>query len=129
MAIRLARNRIAWTYVDDAGQCWRVSATKSYTDQNKLGGSAAAQTVPPLPASIKPRRIQLRYFRAGNIQRRSVIVYSVPCPILTPGAFVNLNARIGGADGSYQFDNAQAPRTILVPEQHPRKGTATNQPG
>jgi len=127
MGSALSRNRIAWTYTDDVGQHWRVNALKAYTDQNKLGGSPAAATVAPLPASIKPRRIQLRYVRAANILRRSVVVYSVPCPILTVGASVTLNVSINNVLQSWAFFNAQAPRTVLVPERHPIKRSATQQ--
>jgi hypothetical protein len=127
MATRLPSNRIAWTYTDDVGQNWRMAAVKAYTDQNKLGGSAAAASVPAMPKWLKPRRIQLRYTRAGDIQRRSVVVYSVPCPILTPGSSINLNARIAGTDQSQSFANAQYPRTRLVPEGRPRKGAVVRQ--
>jgi hypothetical protein len=125
----MMRNRIAWTYTDDTGFDWRVGAMKALTDQNKLGGSPAGPTVPPLPPSIKPRRIQLRYVRGQPEQRRSIVVYSVPCPIMTPGATVTLNVRISGTDQSQVYTNVHRPRTVLVPERHPRKLTSTNQPG
>ena len=128
MPVPLIRNRIAWTYVDDAGNHWRVGAMKAYTSQNKLGGFPAAETVPALPATIKPRRIQLRRGRNATDPGRSIVVYSVPSPIMTVGAFINLNVVVAGVDQSQSFYNRHSPRTVLVPERHPHKGTATNQP-
>lgn len=123
----MVHNFIAWTYIDDTGRHWRTKALKGITDQNKMGGSPAAATVPALPPTVKPRRIQLYDDYRGTLLRRSVVVYSVPCPILTPGAFVNLSVARLGIDQIRPFRNNQYPRAVLVPERHPRKGALTSQ--
>jgi hypothetical protein len=123
----MVHNFIAWTYTDDTGRDWRTKALKGITDQNKMGGSPAAASLPALPSTIKPRRIQLWRSRADVQARRSVVVYSVPCPILTPGASVNLTVRLSGIDQVQAFRNIHYPRSVLVPERHPRKGALTSQ--
>ena len=59
-------NRIAWTYTDDRGNDWRVSAKKAFTDQldggNPIqGGSAAAATVKRIPQYIRMRKRGVTY--------------------------------------------------------------------
>jgi hypothetical protein len=123
----MVHNFVSWTYTDDAGHDWRTKALKGITDQNKMGGSPAAASVPALPPTIKPRRIQLYDDYRGILLRRSVVVYSIPSPILTPGAFVNLSVCRLGVDTTRPFRNNQYPRAVLVPERHPRKGALTTQ--
>jgi hypothetical protein len=86
--VRLASNRIAWTYTDDKNVEWRVAAQKALTDQNKLGGVAAAATVPPKPGYIKMRRCTV----SDGTFSRTVPVYKTDAPILVAGATVIVNA-------------------------------------
>ena len=122
----LSPNRIAWTYTDDAGNDWRVAAQKAVTDQNKLGGEAAAATVPPKPGWIKMRRISV--YGATAAKSRTVPVYSSDAPILVPEATVNLNyLAAGGAEDSTSFANNQQSPVWIVGEKHPRKSPVTTQ--
>jgi hypothetical protein len=84
----LSGNRIAWTYTDADGVDWRVAAQKALTDQSKLGGEAAALSVPPKPSSIKMRRITVHAVGVGS---RVLPVYSVGAPICTKGETINAN--------------------------------------
>jgi hypothetical protein len=86
--VALSGNRIAWGYVSDDGNTYRVAASKALTDQGKLGGSAAALSVPPKPASMKMRRITVHAVGTGS---RVVPVYSSDAAILVPGATINAN--------------------------------------
>jgi hypothetical protein len=86
--VALSGNRIAWTYTDSDGVDWRVAAQKALTDQNKLGGEAAALSVPPKPPSIKMRRITVHAVGVGS---RVLPVYSVGAPIATKGETINAN--------------------------------------
>jgi len=90
----LSSNRIAWTYTDAAGNNWRVAALKAWTDQNKLGGSAAAATVPQRPGGNKMRRTVVS---DGAGHSRTVPVYSLDAPIITAGTSFNFNANVAGA--------------------------------
>jgi len=85
---RLATSRIAWAYTDDQGTTWRVSALKSMTDQNKLGGAVADETVPARPNWGKMRRITVGN-NAGH--SRVLPVYSIDAPILVAGTSINAN--------------------------------------
>lgn len=85
----LSNNRIAWTYTDDNGDDWRVAAVKALTDQDKLGGSAAAATVPAKPAWMKMRRITVRSAAQGV--SRVVPVYAPGAAIQDSTATINLN--------------------------------------
>jgi hypothetical protein len=84
----LSRNRIAWTYTDDAGNDWRVAAQKALTDQGVLGGSSAAATVPQKPAGIKMRRVTV-----SNAAGQSTVLhcYDTSATIITPGTSVAAN--------------------------------------
>jgi len=90
----LSSNRIAWTYTDDDGNDWRVSALKAWTDQAKLGGSAAAATVQQRPGSWKMRRTTVS---DGAGHSRVVPVYETSAPIVTAGETLNYNANVSGA--------------------------------
>jgi hypothetical protein len=79
-------NRIAWTYTDEAGNDWRVSAEKFLTDQGVLGGSAAAATVPPRLGGSKMRRCTVS---AAGVSR-VVPVYEKTADIVTPGTSLNI---------------------------------------
>ena len=59
-------NRIAWTYTDNTGQAFRVSALKELTDQGVVGGGAATGAVPGKPRGLKMRTVQVV---AGSISR------------------------------------------------------------
>jgi hypothetical protein len=126
---RLATNRIAWTYTSDAGDDYRVNAHKAVTDQTKLGGSAAAASVPPLPTGYQMRRITLRNATIGR--SRTVPVYSSDAAILVPAATVNLNSSGLIADvwteDSYAFTNNQSSPVALIGEKRPRKDPTTTQ--
>ena len=122
---RLASNRIAWTYTDDTGFDWRVAAMKSMTDQTKLGGSAAASTVPVKPPSIHMRRLSVR--NATIARTRTIPIYDGSAAILTPAATVNINAEVGGTEDSYAFVNDQQTPVFIIPERHPRKSPITTQ--
>jgi hypothetical protein len=89
----LSSNRIAWTYTDDAGNNWRVAADKALTDQAKLGGSAAAATVPQRPAHWPMRRTTVS---DGAGHSRVVPVYDTTAPIVTAGTSINYNANVAG---------------------------------
>jgi hypothetical protein len=89
----LSSNRIAWTYTDDLGNNWRVAALKDWTTQAKLGGAAAAATVPQRPAGYKMRRVTVS---DGAGHSRTVPVYAVGAPIATPGTTFNYNANVAG---------------------------------
>lgn len=95
----LDENQVAWTYTDDDGGTWRKGAKKTLVDQQnvglvaKVGGSAAAATVAPLPSYIKPR---VRYVVSAAGVRRAVICYDTTCDLwATPGTTIELET--GGA--------------------------------
>ena len=102
----LSSNRIAWTYTDEAGRDWRVAALKAWTDQAKLGGSAAAATVPPRRGGSKMRRVTVS---DGAGHTRVVPAYEPTAPITVAGETFNYNANVAGvitmvtgtADGGY----------------------------
>lgn len=110
----LSENRIAWTYTDDNGFDWRVAAQKALTDQNKLGGSAAAASVPAKPAYIKMRRITVH---DSSSRSRVVPVYSVGAPICTKAATITVN---------YQGDSHSLTTTAnVIPQNHIRSSVTT----
>jgi len=82
----MSSNRVAWTYTDDEGNDWRVSALKFNTDQSKLGGAAAAATVPPRKGGSKMRRTTV----SGNGVSRVVPVYAPDADIVTAGTSMNI---------------------------------------
>ncbi len=90
----LSSNRIAWTYTDDSGNAWRVAALKAWTDQNKLGGAAAAATVPERKGGSPMRRCVVS---DGAGHSRTVPVYDAAgAAIATPGTSFNYNANVAG---------------------------------
>jgi hypothetical protein len=89
----LSSNRIAWTYTDDDGFSWRVAALKAWTDQAKLGGSAALATVPQRPGGYKMRRTTVN---DGAGHSRVVPVYDIAAPIATSTQSFNFNANVAG---------------------------------
>jgi len=101
MAARLSSNRIAWSYTDTNGNVWRVSALKALTDQNKLGGTAAAGTVPARPNWGKMRRITVSN-AAGHT--RVLPVYDLAATILGTGSTIDANF----GDASETFDGGGA---------------------
>jgi len=77
-------NFIAWTYTDDQGDDWAVTARKAITDQLdtatvKVGGSAAAAGLNPWPRSWRKRRV---YFTHAD-KRKSVVAYEATALIWT----------------------------------------------
>jgi len=125
MATPVPNNRIAWTYTDDAGFNWRVAAILGYTSQTKLGGSAAAGTVPVKPPSFKMRRLSVRCAALGLT--RTVPIYSTDAPLLTPGTSISLNEWVTGVLDIHTFLNDQATPVAIIPERHPRKSPITTQ--
>jgi hypothetical protein len=123
---RLPANRIAWTYTDDGGFDWRVAAEKAVTDQAKLGGSAAAATVPEKPAWLKMRRTTVR--NATNSISRTVPVYAADAAILTAGETINLNLQLlnGTSDSAAFTQGANSPTNIIGEKRLPR-GRVTSQ--
>lgn len=84
----LSGNRIAWSYTADDGNVYRVAAQKALTDQAKLGGSAAAGTVPEKPSAIKMRQVTVSN---ATGQSRVLACYEAGAPIATGGETINAN--------------------------------------
>jgi len=105
----LSGNRIAWTYTADDGNDYRVAAQKAMTDQTKLGGSAAASTLPEKPSAIKMRRCTV----SDGTYSRVVPVYETSAPIASAGETVNVN-RAGDV-------RTLASNGGFIPEGGPRK--------
>jgi len=110
MAAELDRNRIAWTYTSDDGNNYRVAAMKAMTDQNVLGGSAAAGTLPEKPSAIRIRRVTVSN-AAGH--SRVLPCYDNSAPIKTAGTSVNANR--GLASETFTSNGG------VIPEAGPRK--------
>jgi hypothetical protein len=89
----LSSNRIAWLYTDDDGNTWRVAALKAWTDQGKLGGSAASATDKQRPGQWKMRRTTVS---DGAGHSRVVPVYEETADIVTGGTSFNFNANVAG---------------------------------
>jgi hypothetical protein len=106
----LDHNRIAWTYTSDDGNTYRVAAQKALTDQNKLGGSAAAATLPEKPSAIKLRRVTVSN-AAG--QSRVLVCYETGAPIVVAGTTINVN--VGMDSASFSSNGG------FIPEGGPRK--------
>ncbi len=90
---RVDGNRVAWTYTTTDGETFRTSAKNVYvndvTDGAKFGGSAAAGSVRPLPASFKTRKVVC--VDATGVSR-AVVAYDTTCALwATPGTTVTLN--------------------------------------
>jgi len=92
-------NKILWTYTDDNGVDWSVTATKAITDQldtgtPKVGGAAGDNADPPWPRSWRKRKV---YMTAGAT-RKAVVAYDTTALIwTTAGTTLTLN---NGADSS-----------------------------
>lgn len=103
------KNKIRWTYVSDTGTSYAIAATKAITDQVngssavKVGGSAAATTVPRLPTHIKPRYVKVTN---GGVTRR-VIAYDTTCDLWTvEGTTITLEK--AGSDVAFTRDGGEA---------------------
>jgi hypothetical protein len=77
MALNSA-NKIAWTYTDDDGTDWAVTAEKAITDQKDdaviiVGGAPAVAGLNPWPSSWRKRKV---YFTHGD-KRKAVTAYEV----------------------------------------------------
>lgn len=98
-------NKIRWTYVADNGTSYAVAATKAITDQlngssaPKVGGSAAAVSVPRLPPHIKPRYVYCTY----NGVSRKVIAYDTTCDLWVTGG-TTITLEVSGADQTFTRD-------------------------
>ena len=107
---RLSGNRIAWTYTSDDTNTYRVAAQKALTDQTKLGGTAAAGTLPEKPSAIKLRRVTVSNASGHS---RVLVVYEPGAPITVAGETINANY---GADSESFSANGG-----FIPEGGPRK--------
>lgn len=90
---RQSGNRVAWTYTDDDGTDWAISAKANEvldaTDGAKYGGSAAGAALQNLPGNMRPRRVCC-VDASGN--QRYKIAYEVTAAIwTTPGTTLTLN--------------------------------------
>jgi len=110
----LSTNRIAWTYTDDAGNDWRVAAQKALTDQSVLGGSAAAASVPPKPASIKMRRATVRNASYGS---RTVPLYDATQTLVKPAGEAQGTINLNWLGDSHSFTS----EGTLISEKRPRQ--------
>ena len=110
----LSTNRIAWTYTDDAGNSWRVAAQKAITDQGVCGGSAAAASVPPKPASIKMRRATVRNPSYGS---RTVVLYDATQTLVKPAGTSQGTVNLNWLGSSYAF----TAEGTLISEKRPRQ--------
>jgi len=94
-------NRVAWTYTDDNGQDWRVSAKAVYvldgTDGAKYGGSAGAETDPLKPAGLRMRMVKCK---SSGHPSKYVVAYETDATIwTTPSTALSLN--LNGVDVAY----------------------------
>jgi hypothetical protein len=112
----LSTNRIAWTYTDDSGKNWRVAAQKALTDQDVLGGAAAASSVPPKPANIKMRRATGR--TTGGVSR-TFPLYSGSQTFAVDGAPGTINANVLENSTAFTWGGG------IIPEQRPRVSVTT----
>lgn len=92
-SLKASNNRVSWTYTDDQGNDWAISAKAAYvldpTDGAKYGGSAAAASVKQLPGNFHPRRVQC-VDSSGN--QRWVVAYETDAAIwTTTGTALTLN--------------------------------------
>jgi hypothetical protein len=92
----MSQNRVAWTYTDDGGTDYRISAKNDYIIQHdvlegaKQGGVAAASTVRRLPKDVKPRMVKMTDVSTGNIVRW-LVCYNTTCDLwATPGTTFNM---------------------------------------
>src|SRR5512144_3243734 len=92
-SLKASGNRVAWTYTDDQGNDYAISAKAAYvldpTDGAKYGGSAAAASVKALPSNFKPRRVQV-VDASGN--QRWMVAYELTSTIwTTAGTALTIN--------------------------------------
>lgn len=116
-SLKASNNRVAWTYTDDQGNDYAISAKALYvtdgTDGAKYGGSAASASVKAIPGNFRPRRVQC-VDASGN--QRWVVAYELSATIwTTPGTTLVLNYL--GSDVSFTTtDHTRG-------EKKPRRGT------
>lgn len=103
------KNKIRWTYTTDMDVDYAIAATKAITDQvgvslaPKVGGSAAATSVPRLPPHIKPRYVKVSN---GGVTRR-VICYEKDADLFT-GVETSITLEKAGADVAFTRDGGEA---------------------
>lgn len=102
-------NRIAWTYTDNNGETYRVSAKAVYvndvTDGTKYGGTAAAASL-----KAKPRGLRMRAVYATSAAGDTILVTcytAAATAFATPGTTLTRN--INGADVSVTTTAMQLP--------------------
>jgi hypothetical protein len=90
---KVDNNRVAWTYTTADGEAFRTSAKAVYVlgaDAAKFGGSAAAASMRPLPASVRTRKVIMVDPVSGA--SRAVVAYETTATIwTTPGTTLTLN--------------------------------------
>ena len=106
----LSGNRVAWRYVSDDGNTYRVAAQLAIVSQGQSGGSAADGTVPEKPSAIKLRRCTVSN-SAGH--SRTVVLMNATAPLATAGTLINLNY-LGNSE-------AFSSNGGFIPEGGPRK--------
>lgn len=77
---KASNDRVAWTYTDNAGNEWSISAKSVYvtdvTDGPKLGGVLADGTqVGPIPGNFRPRKACF-VDQATRAIRRYIVCYT-----------------------------------------------------
>jgi hypothetical protein len=93
-------DRVAWTYTDNNGEAYRVSAKDVYvndpTDGAKYGGSAAAADL-----KAKPRGLRMRGVYATDASGNTILVtvYTANAPALTP--LTTLTRNFNGVDTEF----------------------------
>lgn len=116
-SLKASGNRVAWTYTDDQGNDYAISAKAAYvldpTDGAKYGGAAAGASVKALPSNFKPRRVQV-VDASGN--QRWMVAYELTSTIwTTPGTALTIN--YFGSDVAFTTtDHTRG-------EKKPRRGT------
>lgn len=101
----LSDNAKAWTYTVRAGVTYRLRAKSEMVAQVtggaavKVGGSAAATTVPLPVRGFRPRRVYV-VDSATKAIRRSVVLYEADAPLATAGETITL--RYNGVDTTFE---------------------------
>lgn len=113
---RLSGNRVAWEYLADDGNTYRVAAELALVTQGKQGGALAAATVPERPNDFTLRRCTVSN-AAG--QSRTVVLYAPDAALVTAGTSINANV---GDDSATLTSNGG-----FIPEKHARKNVTKQQ--
>lgn len=98
---KATNNKCAWTYTDNYGNDYRVSAKSVYvldgTDGAKYGGGAAANSLIGKPRGLQMRKVKCTD-AAGNV--KYVVAYTEAATIwTTPGTVLTLD--LNGTDTAF----------------------------